>query len=364
MKRKPILRLGALLLAVPLLLTGCSRQETVTVLRQWDPPAQEVASSTAQTAIRVGMVADVSGIDDESFNQGAWEGLQALNQETGAPVEYRLSDSPQEYGKNFKSLVDSGVDLSWGVGYDLADAVLQAASLHPEKSFAIVDNAYEEIPDNVTCVTFRAEEPSFLVGFIAARTTKTGKIGFVGGMEGENIAAFQYGYQAGAAMAAEQYGLSVEVLVEYAGSYTDPDKGRELALAMYDQGCDIVYHAAGGTGVGVIQAAEEADAFAIGVDRDQAYLSPEHVLTSAVKNVGVAVNRVSQTFINGGKIGGQVLSFGLAEGAAGIPETHDLYDGNVYDDVLLVQDNIVSGEVTPPSNVEEYDEFLNWLNRV
>lgn len=361
MRKRTVLRLGAVVLLLALL-AGCGTRESVTVLREWEPAGgEEAVASLGAELPRIGMVADVGGIDDESFNQGAWEGLLALEKATGAPVEYRTSESAEDFQGNFESLIAAGCRLTWGIGYEFSDTVQGEAVAHPELAFALVDAAYETTPDNVTCVVFRAEEPSFLVGYIAARTTKTGKIGFVGGGEGENIAAFQYGYMAGAAYAGAQSGRPPEVLVEYAGSFVDPEAGKRLAGEMFAAGCDVVYHAAGATGIGVIQAAEEADAYAIGVDRDQASLAPEHVLTSAVKNVGVAVNQVSQTFLSGGAIGGRTLSFGLAEGAAGIPENHPLVDDQVYDDTLGVSDLIKAGDLTVPDTEEKYLEMVEEL---
>ena len=357
MKRKQGLRLLCLALVL-VLLSGCGAQESITVLRQWEPENRGETESSATAGLpAIGLVADVGGIQDESFNQGAWEGLQALQKATGAPVDYRTSDSPEDFRENFESLIRDGSQLIWGIGYDFHEVLLEVAREHPDRQFAIVDYAYREVPENVTCVVFRAEEPSFLVGYIAGRSSLTRKVGFVGGVQGENIDPFQYGFQAGVDYAGKLYTSEIQVMVEYAGSYEDPEAGKRIAKAMFEKGCDIVYHAAGATGLGVIEAAEDADAFAIGVDRDQAYLSPAHVLTSAVKNVGVAVNQVSQTFLNGGETGGSTLSFGLVEGAEGVPEEHPLVDSYVYDAALAVSDAIKAGRVDPPANQEEYAAF-------
>jgi basic membrane protein A len=141
------------------------------------------------------------------------------------------------------------------------------------------------------------------------------------------------------------------------GSFDDPERGEELAKKLYTEGCDIVFHAAGGSGTGVIKAAKETDHYVIGVDRDQSHLAPEQVLTSALKNVNVAAKRVSESFAMGEKTGGATLSLGLTEGAVGIPAAHKNYKDEIYDAVLLVEDSIKSGKITPPATAEEYEVF-------
>nr|MCR5339666.1 BMP family ABC transporter substrate-binding protein [Lachnospiraceae bacterium] len=132
----------------------------------------------------------------------------------------------------------------------------------------------------------------------------------------------------------------------------------EIARKLYAQGCDIILHAAGGSGTGVIEAARDTDHYVIGADRDQSYLASEHVLTSSMKNVNVAAKRVSESFAMGEKTGGAVLSLGLTEGAVGIPTEHKNYRDEIYDAVLLVEDSIKSGQITPPATAEEYESFI------
>ena len=350
----------AALLLLCLALCSCAAPgESVTVLRVWDSAEQSASQGKGAEERHILMLTDTGGVRDASFNQSAWEGLQSLAKSTGAKVDYLEPASDESIPEDFDRAVNAGADLCWGIGYSFSDTLWEAAERWPDVQFAIVDSSYDPVPDNVTGVLFRAQEPSFLVGFIAAAVTTTGRIGFVGGMSGPEMDAFQYGYQSGAAYGAAQYGKSVACEITYAESYTDPALGKQLALALYDGGCDIVYHAAGSTGTGVIEAAEQAGLFAICVDRDQSYLSPKHVLTSALKNVGAAVERVSIDYIEHNDIGGRTFAFGLAEGAVGIPEEHPNYPDEIYDAVLQVEDDIIAEKLVPAADEASYRAFLS-----
>ena len=362
MKRKKTLAIS-LSLVFALLLSACGGSaETVTVLREWDAPdsGEDTASVTAQD-FRIGMITDTGGIDDASFNQSAWEGLQELAASTGCTVDFVESKSSDDFAENFESMAESGYQLIWGIGYSCADAMLAAAERYPDVHFAVIDSSFAETPENVTGVTFRAEEASFLVGCIAAAVSGTERLGFVGGISSDLIDAFQYGYQAGAAYEDRQLGKNTEVMVRYVGSWSDPEQGRALAEELFDAGCDIIYHAAGGSGIGVIEIAQARGLFAIGVDRDQAYLAPKNVLTSALKKVNVAVLQVSRDFMEGREIGGQTYLFGLAEGAVGVPEGHGNYSDDIYDAALRAADDIISGKLVPPATQEAYEHFVTDL---
>ena len=313
------------------------------------------------TGWKIAMITDTGGINDQSFNQSAWEGLQELKEETGAEVAYIESKQSGDFATNFETLVDNGNTLCWGIGFACADAVLEAAATNPDVRFACVDNAFADCPANVTGVVFRAQESSFMVGYIAAAVSETGRVGFVGGIKSEVIEQFQYGYEAGVAYANRVLDKNVSVTSQYAESFSDAAKGKSIANKMFTDGCDIVYHAAGGTGMGVIEAAKEAGKYAIGVDRDQAYLAPDNVLTSSLKNVNVAVKAVAKRHIAGMEIGGQTLSFGLADGAVGIPEDHSNYPDVVYEAALECGEKIKAGMLTPPGTAEDFEAFKQYL---
>ena len=313
---------------------------------------------------KIAMITDVGGINDQSFNQSAWEGMQQLRDATGASVAYIETKQSGDYSTNLETLVDNGNEFCWAIGFACADAVLEAAEKNPEVSFACVDNSYEHTPQNVTGVVFRAQESSFMVGYIAAAVTKTEKVGFVGGIVSDPIDQFQYGYEAGVAYANSVLGKNVKVVVQYGESFTDAAKGKSIANKMFTtDGCDVVYHAAGGTGLGVIESAKEHGKFAIGVDRDQAYLAPDNVLTSSLKNVNVAVDMVSRRFILGQKLGARTLSFGLSEDAVGIPEHHENYSDEIYNAAIQVGEMIKDRKIKPPVNKEEMKVFLETLKK-
>lgn len=352
MKFKKALALG-LAAAMTLSLAACGGGKSK------ETEKADSKSTEGKSAYSVAMITDTGGINDQSFNQSAWEGLQELEKETGAEINYIESKQASDFTTNLERLGDSGATLLWGIGYACADAVLEAAENNPDLTYAIVDNSYEETPDNVTGVMFRAQEPSFMVGYAAGKTTETNKVGFVGGMASGLIDQFQYGYEAGVQYAAKELGKEIEVSVQYAESFSDAAKGKAIASKMYSDGCDVVYHAAGGSGTGVIEAAKEAGKWVIGVDRDQAYLAPDNVLTSALKLVGKAVKEVSLEAMDQKEIGGQTFTFGLKEECVGISEEHKNMPEGVYDATLKIGEQIKSGEITVPSTQAEYEEFIS-----
>ena len=212
-------------------------------------------------------------------------------------------------------MLEAGNDVIVAAGFNLGDAMLEAAEANPDVQFLIVDYTYENAPDNLAGIQFKAEEPSFLVGYIAGLTTETNKVGFVGGQESTVIQVFEYGYKAGVDQAAKEKGQKVEVVSQYVGNFSDAAKGKSIATNMYQQGCDVIFHASGGAGDGVIEAAKDQDKWVIGVDRDQNDIAPDNVLTSAMKRADSAVYKVLESMSKGEDFpGGQNLSYGLKDG--------------------------------------------------
>lgn len=340
MKRKGW-KMTALLAAAATLVTGCS-------IPQKDTTNYKVASVT-----------DTGGVNDQAFNQLAWEGLVKFSEETGAEVSYIESRQAADYMTNLDRATDGFNDLIWGTGFAMADTIATVARLNPDISFALIDNQVPDAPFNVTSVIFRAEEPSFLVGYIAGKTTQTNQVGYVGAVRTETSMQFEYGYASGVAYAAAEDGKQIGLQVQLTESYADAAKAKAVASKMYSSGCDVIFHAAGGAGYGVIEAAREWDKFVIGVDKDQSYLAPDNVLTSALKKVDVAVGIVSKMAMDGEEIGGQTLSYGIKEGCAGIPEENPNLDPAVQEAALAIQAQIEAGEIVPPKNEEEYLQFVN-----
>lgn len=320
----------------------------------------EEDGTSSKNEYKVAMVTDTGGVNDQSFNQSSWEGLQSFEKNNeGGKVSYLESKQESDYATNLDRLVDSDHKLIWGIGFAMSDAILKAAKINPDVSYAIVDNSYgDETPDNVTGVMFKAQEPSFMVGYIAGKTSKTNKVGFVGGIKSGIIDQFQYGYEAGVQYAAKELGKDITVDVQYAESFSDASKGKAIANKMFSSGCDIVFHAAGGVGVGVIEAAKEANKFAIGVDRDQSHLAPDNVLTSALKLANIAVENVSKEAMNGDEIGGKTYTYGLKENAVGIPTENKNMDPAIYEAAMTIQDKIKDGSIDVPYNEETYNEYM------
>jgi basic membrane protein A len=316
----------------------------------------EAGGPMAEETIEIAMVTDTGGVNDQSFNQSAWEGLQRLDDDFDeVEVSYLESTQESDYEPNLQALYDAGNDLIWGIGFLMADAIRTQAELNPDQRYAIIDFAWDEYPDNLIGVVFKAEQASFLVGYIAGRMTESGTVGFVGGIEGAVIDAFDYGYHAGVKYADQD----VEVLRQYAESFNDAAIGKSIAANMYRQGADIVFHAAGGVGDGVIEAAKEQDQWAIGVDRDQNDLAPEHVLTSAMKRVGQAMYNVGEQLVNENWDGGRTIVYGLAEDGVGIAPTSDEdVPQDILDEVAEIRQMIIDGEIEVPFNEETYNEFM------
>jgi len=276
-------------------------------------------AAPAKTTLNVGLVFDVGGRGDKSFNDAAYAGLERAQQNLGIEFSTLETGEGADREAAMRQLAAGGSTLVFGVGFLFTDDILRLAQEFPAVKFACVDFTVTEgqtLPPNLVALKFKEEEGSFLVGALAAQLSKTGKVGFIGGMEIPLIKKFEAGYRAGAR--AVKPGTAV--LVKYAGTtgsaFKDPTKGKELALAEYHQGADIIFHASGSTGLGVFEAARELDKLAIGVDSDQTDEAPGHVLTSMVKRVDQAVfDCIKETVAGNWKSGVRV--FGLADQGVG-----------------------------------------------
>lgn len=308
----------------------------------------------------VAMVTNVGGINDQSFCQSAWAGLTSLKENYGVNVSYLESLQESDYAGNLDKMIDNGNDLVWAIGFAMSDAAYNAALTNTDQEFGIIDETYgDNTPDNMVGVMFRAQESSFLVGYIAGLTTETDKVGFVGGIGSAILDQFEYGYRAGVAYAAEELGKDISVSVQYAESFTDAAKGKAIATKMYSDGCDIVFHAAGTVGVAVIEAAKDSGNWAIGVDMDQYDVAPEAVLTSAVKRVDKAIELVSLDYMNGTSHGGTTLEYGLSDGAVGIPDENPNVSEEVLEKTAVVEEEIIAGNIVVPYDEATFETFLS-----
>jgi basic membrane protein A len=309
--------------------------------------------------VKVGIVFDVGGRGDKSFNDGAYVGAMRAERELGAQVRFiEPSDGPDREA-GLRLLASEHMDLVIAVGFIFTDDVTQLAKEYPNIRFADVDYTVStdkngnpiQPPPNLAALKFREEQGSFLVGALAAMESKTHTVGFVGGMDSPLIQKFEIGYRAGVKYVCP----TCTVIAQYAGvtpdAFRNPGKGKELALNQYEQGADIVYHASGSTGLGVFEAARQTGKYAIGVDADQYSEAPGRILTSMVKHVDVAVFQTIQRVQNGTFHGG-IYDLGLAENGVGyVYDEHNkmLISPAVRARLDSLQADIISGKIHVPS---------------
>lgn len=307
----------------------------------------------AATKLRVGLVFDVGGKNDKSFNEAAYRGLERARTELGVEVQYVEPSEGADRESALRTLAARGHDLVIGVGFIFGPDLERLSRQFPDVKFAGIDYSPSEgvgtIP-NLAGLRFREHEGSFLVGAIAGSLTRTQIVGFVGGMQIPLIRKFEAGYIAGVAHVCP----ACTVLSAYAGSdpkaFADPSLGQDLASAQYGKGADIIYHAAGKTGDGVFAAARQRGARAIGVDSDQYDAAPCCVVTSMVKRVDVAVFEVIRGLARGEFRGG-LHELGLAEDGVGFvadERNRDLLPAAVVAKVRELRDQIIAGAIRVP----------------
>ncbi|MDR0885126.1 MAG: BMP family protein [Clostridiales Family XIII bacterium] len=363
MKKTTRVSLGVLAVMMVLTLSACGAKGASSSDSKNDDSKKESTFSSA-------LVTDIGGVDDKSFNQSAWEGMQAWGEENGLEkgvggYDYFQSGNESEFITNIDQAVQANFDVIYGIGFALREAILSEAEQNPDTNFVIVDDVIEDL-DNVASAVFADNESSYLAGVAAGKTTKTQKIGFIGGTEGAVIGRFQAGFEAGIAAV----NPSAVVVVEYAGTYGDPAKGKTIASAMYAGGCDIIFQVAGGTGAGAFseaiainqgKASDAADkVWIIGVDRDQieegAYKANDGkesnlTLCSTTKGVGATVIAINKLAQDGNFPGGKVETYGIKAGGV------DLANDNLSDDVISEVDNareeIIDGEIKVPTGLAE-----------
>lgn len=320
-------------------------------------------SSTSETdggdeKLTVAMITDVAGVNDQSYNQSAWEGLEKAKKELGVEVKYLESKQDSDYATNAETLVDEGVDLIIGVGSKLGPTIEEAAKNYPEQKFAIIDETYDEIPSNVKSVLFEAEQSSYLVGLIAGKMSETKNVGFIGGLDIPVINTFKYGYMAGVKTA----NADCEIQTQYANSFTDQAKGRAISSQMMSKNADVIFIAGGDVGTGAIEAIKEANKYGIGVDRDQSDLAPNNVLSSAIKRVDVGMYETVKELVEGNFQGGKSVTYGLEENGVGIADTtSNLVPQEILDFVNEQIEKLKAGEISVPKTEEEYNEFIKNL---
>ncbi|MDI6808922.1 MAG: BMP family ABC transporter substrate-binding protein [Candidatus Eisenbacteria bacterium] len=307
----------------------------------------------AKGVVKAGLVFDVGGRGDKSFNDAALRGLERAKQELGIEFQYIEPGEGSDRESALRTLASEDFDIIFGVGFIFTDDITAIAKEFPGRNFACVDYSYapgQAMPPNLVGLKFKEEEGSFLVGAIAALLTKTNKVGFIGGMESALIHKFEAGYKAGVKYA----NPGCSVVSAYAGvtgnAFKNPIKGKEIALSMYGQGADIIYHASGSTGLGVFEAARVKEKLAIGVDSDQYGEAPGNILTSMIKKVDVAVFETIKS-VKDKTFKGEIRVMGLREG--GVDYVYDANNKSLIPDpvrekVEEIRKKIVSGEIKVP----------------
>jgi basic membrane protein A len=351
----------ALVLALALFAAACSSDDsTDTTEASGGEDTTTTAAPMAGEGVEVGMAFDIGGRGDQSFNDSAAEGLEKAITDYGiGSTELEADAGGENREENLRLLAEAGNDMLIAVGFAFAEGVTNVATDFPDIYFGIVDDGSVDLP-NVAGLVFAEHEGSALVGAVAALKSETGTIGFIGGVSGFGlIEKFQAGYEFGA----EQINPDIKVLVTYLSAapdfagFNDPAKANESALGMYDEGADVIYHAAGGSGAGLFEAAKsysEANGtkvWGIGVDSDQYNTVDaavqEYVLTSMIKRVDTSVYTTITNYIEDNKQSG-VLLFDLAADGVGYSTSGGFVD-DIVDDLDALRVQIVTGELVVPT---------------
>jgi basic membrane protein A len=331
-----------ILVFVSLIFCGCTKKSE-------QPPIS--------SGFKVGLVFDVGGRGDKSFNDAAFRGLERAKQDLMIDFEYIEPGPGADREAALRQLATrDDISIIFGIGFIFTDDITNIAKEFPQKKFACVDytlDTTKQIPANLVAIEFKEEEGSFLVGALAALLTKTNTVGFIGGMQSPLIKKFEAGYVAGAKFA----NPGCHVLISYAGTtgdaFKNPGKGKELALGQYNQGADIIYHASGVTGLGVFEAAREVHKLVIGVDSDQFHEAPGYILTSMTKVVDNAVFDIIKSIKENTFTGGRAAMFDLKSN--GIDYVYDqnnksLIPDDIHQKVESIRHKIISGEISVPSH--------------
>ena len=295
--------------------------------------------------VHVGIVFDTGGKDDRSFNAAAWEGVRRASKDFPIVLRDVEPGDPTSVEPAIRAFAEEGYDLIIGVGFEQMPVVERVAKDYPHLNFAVIDGLIK-LP-NVASLVFKEHQGSYLVGMLAAKKSRTGVIGFLGGMDIPLIHRFETGYREGA----QSVNPNIRVVSNYVGvtadAWNNPGKGKELAVSQIERGADVIFTAAGNSGLGAFDAAEQRDKFVIGVDSNQNWMKPGHVLTSMVKRVDNAVYQMVKEKVEG-KFRPGVHVFGLENDGVGY--AMDQYNEPLIDkawlqEVEAARQKIISGQI-------------------
>jgi basic membrane protein A and related proteins len=325
------------LLALSLVVAGCGGQK--------------------EEALKVGMISDVGGMDDASFNQNTWDGLQKAADELGVQAQFIESQAQADYEKNITELAEQKYDLIFTVGFLLNDATAKMAPLYPDVKFAGIDQWYDPPISNATAVTFNVDEATVPIGYLAAgwavlQDPADPQVGYVAGMKIPPVEQFIVGYETGVAYYNQQKGTNVLVKGVYVGDFEAPDQGKIQGNSLIDEGVDIIFGVGGKTGNGGLAAAKERGKWGIGVDVDQYFTVPNEkdiLITSCLKRLDNAVYGVVEQTLAGEFPGGSLYVATLENGGVGLAPYHD-FEGQIPaeldQEVQAVIEGVKSGSIS------------------
>lgn len=352
-------KLIGLFLVGCLALVGCSQKE-----------------ETQDDVVKVGVITDLQGIDDKSFSEITWRGVSEFADEHENVKAQYITPKDGELPtlvSAVDSLVMSGNEVIVLTGFTFEETAGQVAKLYPDVKFILVDGQplvsgeYQTF-DNVVSIYFKEHESAFLAGVASALETQTNKLGFVGGIPNDAVKKFGWGYVAGVAYANQVYGTQAQVTdYVYSGSFSDVSMGQALGGGMYDKGVDIILQASGGVGLGIFAEAKVRDnAKVVGVDVDQYHEGKTDngsiTLTSAMKNIDVAVKEQLENYLDGDFKGGQKFTLGINDNGVGLPQENPNLSEDTIAKVSEVVEKIKNGEVVVPSTLDDLNTFLTDYN--
>lgn len=357
MNKKKIIAVLATVAVVATLFTGCGKGT--------GSETKKETQSRIKTEVKIGLATDAGGKGDKSFNDSAIAGLDKIKGEyTIEPIILESKDQ-NAYKPNLTTIAGQ-CELTFGVGFMMQQAITDAAVDLPNKKFAIIDAVVNK--PNVVSISFKEHEGSFLAGVIAGKSTKTGKVGFLGGADFPLIQKFEAGFIAGVKSvnpkAADD--LMNRKNVKYTGKFDDTSAGKEASKALYNSGCDVIFHASGACGIGLLDVAHELRAggknvWAIGVDADQALTvekDADAILTSMIKRVDTGCYQVSKSVIDNAFKGGTIVEFGLKEEGVGLAVTKNpKAPAGVYELADKYKKAIIEGKIVVPSTLADSKTF-------
>ena len=356
---KGLLKAAVCALMAGSLLVGCGQTTT--------------NEANADAQYKVGLVTNIGTIDDKSFNQGAWEGIQAASQEYSIESKYLqpVGETDAEALNEIANFSDAGYNLVVAPGFKFGTTVYEAQSKYPDMKFVAIDTVAHNgdnvaaMNDNTVAILFEESQAGFLAGVAAALELKEGEAGFIGGMETDAVKKFNWGFQQGINYANSNYGTALSMKPEnfiYQGTFTDIAAGQQLSAQLYDKGVDVIFSAAGAVGTGVIKEARERagkgeNVWVIGVDVDQyddgIYEGDKSViLTSAMKKINVATQDVIKQAIDGTFKGGQTLIYSIENDGVGLPEENPNLSEETVKTVNEVYEGVKNGSIVVASTGE------------